>query len=291
VRGVNRNSSCFKKFGSKSQLGAFCTLILFSFCFLFSSLLVMFSPSFAAQIPDQLKDVGVVEKLGSPIQLKEFNFKDEQGNSVPLERYFQRGVPVLLTLIYYECPNLCNFMLNGLVQSLKDFSWTPGEEFEIVTISINPNETPELARAKKESYFKIYQRPKAAQGWHFLTGSEDQIKKLADQVGFRYRYEPTEKQYAHGAVVPVLTPEGKISRYLYGIEYAHQDLRLALLEASQGKIGTVVDRILLFCYRYDPLTRKYSVYLTKLMQIGCGATALVMGAYLFTFWRRQRKGA
>ena len=245
----------------------------------------------SAQIPDQLKEIGVVEKLGSSLPLHEFTFRNEQGEVVQLDRYFQRGVPVLLTLIYYQCPNLCNFMLNGLVQSLKELSWTPGQQFEIVTVSINPNETPDLAQAKKDSYFKVYQRPQAAKGWHFLTGDEDQIKKLADHIGFRYRYDPVEKQYAHSAVLPVLTPEGKISRYLYGIEFAPKDLRLALLEASQGKIGTVVDRILLFCYKYDPLTRKYSVYLTKLMQVGCVATALIMGTYLFTFWRRQRKGA
>ena len=291
MRGANRKSSWLTRSGSKSQFRAFCTLAFTRFVFFIFFCLNSALSSDAAQVPDQLKDVGVVEKLGSSLQLSEFTFRDEQGELVQLDRYFRRGVPVLLTLIYYQCPNLCNFMLNGLVQSLKDFSWSPGKEFEIVTISINPAETPELARAKKESYFKVYQRPQAAQGWHFLTGSEDQIKKLADQVGFRYRYEPTEKQYAHGAVVPVLTPEGRISRYLYGIEYSHQDLKLALLEASQGKIGTMVDRILLFCYRYDPLTRKYSVYLTKLMQIGCGVTALIMGTYLFTFWRRQRKGA
>ena len=258
---------------------------------LFSFFTAFSHPALSAQIPDSLKEIGVAEKLGSSVTLTEFTFRDEQGENVKLDRYFQRGVPVLLTLIYYQCPNLCNFMLNGLVQSLKDLSWTPGEQFEIVTVSINPHETPDLAQAKKDSYFKVYQRPKAAKGWHFLTGDEDQIKKLADQIGFRYRYDPAEKQYAHSAVVSVLTPEGKISRYLYGIEYSPKDLRLALLEASQGKIGTVVDRILLFCYKYDPLTRKYSVYLTKLMQVGCVATALIMGAYLFTFWRRQRKGA
>jgi protein SCO1/2 len=144
---------------------------------------------------------------------------------------------------------------------------------------------------KKESYIKAYGRPEAASGWHFLTGEESQIKKLADQVGFGYRYDEKEKQYAHSAAMYVLTPEGKISRYLYGVEYPNKDLRLALLEASNGKIGTVVDRFLLFCYRYDPNTRSYSIYLTKLMQTACGATMLIFGSYLFVFWRRQRKGA
>ena len=165
------------------------------------------------------------------------------------------------------------------------------EKFEIVSVSINPRETPALATRKKESYLKAYGRPQAASGWHFLTGDEAQIQKLAAEVGFGYRYDSQEKQYAHSAALFVLTPEGKISRYLYGIEFPVKDFRLALLEATRGKIGTVVDRILLFCYRYDPYTRSYSVYLAKLMQAGCGATILIFGSYLFVFWRRQRKGA
>jgi protein SCO1/2 len=244
-----------------------------------------------SKIPDELKAVGVDEKLGSSVSIRDFEFNDESGQKVNLAEYFKKGKPVLLTLVYYQCPNLCNFLLNGLVTSLKKLDWTVGNQFEIVTVSINPSENPELARAKKEAYLKSYGREGASSGWHFLTGEEKQIQKLAGQVGFGYQWDPKEKQYAHSAVIFMLTPEGKISRYLYGIEFSNKDLRLGLLEASNGKIGTVVDRFLLFCYRYDPQTRKYSVYLTRLMQAGCGSTLVIFGGFLVVFWSRQRKGA
>lgn len=243
------------------------------------------------EIRPEPKEIGITEHLGSQLPLSNFTFKDEAGKTVQLSSYFQKGHPVLLTLVYYECPNLCNFMLNGLLNSLKKLDWTPGEKFEIVTVSINPRESAELASRKKAAYISAYGRPNAASGWHFLTGEESQIRDLASQVGFGYRYDTNEKQYAHSAAIFALTPEGKISRTLYGIEFPDKDLRLALLEASHGKIGTVMDRLLLFCYKYDPQTRKYSVYLTKLMQAGCGSTMIVFGGYLMVFWRRQRKGA
>jgi protein SCO1/2 len=186
---------------------------------------------------------------------------------------------------------LCGFLADGLLKSLKTLDWTAGEQFEIVTVSIHPKEDPALATQKKINFLNHYNRPQAASGWHFLTGQEDQIKKLANELGFGYRYDTAEKQYAHSAALFILTPQGKISRYLYGIEFSNKDLRFALLEASNGKIGTVVDRLLLFCFRYDPQTRKYSVYLTRLMKAGCGATVLIFGGYLMIYWRRQRKGA
>jgi protein SCO1/2 len=247
--------------------------------------------SYSQEVPPELRDVGVTEHLGSQVSLSEISLRDETGKTVLLSDYFHKGHPVLLSLVYYECPNLCNFLLNGLVTSLKGLDWTPGDKFEIVTVSINPKESSQLASSKKLAYLKAYGRPEAAAGWHFLTGDEVQVRKLASQVGFGYKYDEKEKQYAHSAVLFALTPEGKISRYLYGIEFQNKDLRLALLEASSGKIGTVVDRILLFCYRYDPQTRKYSIYLTKLMQWACGGTMLIFGGYLVCFWRRQRKGA
>jgi protein SCO1/2 len=242
-------------------------------------------------VPPELQAVRVDEKLGNSVSISEFQFKDELGKSVHLSGYFHRGKPVILTLIYYECPNICNFLLSGLLGSLKKLDWSVGEQFEVVTVSIHPKETPELARAKKQNYLESYGRPKASAGWHFLTGLEEPIQKLASQVGFGFRYDAKDRQYAHSAVVFVLTPGGKISRYLYGIEFPQKDLRLALLEASDGKIGTVVDRFLLFCYRYDPHTRRYSVFLARLMQAGCGLTAIIFGGYLAVFWRRQRKGA
>jgi len=250
----------------------------------------------ATEVPSELKGVGITEHLGESVSIKELAFRDESGKPVHLSDYFRNGKPVLLALVYYECPNLCNFLLNGLNDGLKKLDWTPGQQFEIVTVSINPNETPELASKKKASYLQAYGRPEAASGWHFLTtqsadkdSGESHVRKLASQVGFGYRYDQIERQYAHSAALFVLTPEGRISRYLYGIEFRKQDLRLALLEASSGKIGTVIDRFLLFCYRYNPTTRKYSVVLTKLMQAGAAGTVLILGSYVAVFWIRQSR--
>lgn len=243
----------------------------------------------ATPVPDELKNVGIKEKLGTTVPVQELKFRDETGTEVPLTKFFGQKKPVVLTLIYYECPNLCNFLLNGLNDTLKEMAWVPGQEFDIVTVSINPKEKPELATQKKTSYLQVLGKPQAGSGWHFLTGDEPQIKKLADSVGFEFKYDEKEKQYAHSAGLFVLTPEGRLSRILYGIAFNPKDLKLALLEASRGKIGNIVDRILLYCYRYNPQTRKYSVYLNNIMRAGAGATVLVFGSYLAVFWTRQRK--
>jgi protein SCO1/2 len=243
----------------------------------------------AAEIPGELQDVGFDEKLGGSVTLSELTFKNEAGQSVQLSDYFKSGKPVLLNLLYFECPNLCNFLLNGMVDTLKTMDWTPGRQFEIVSVSVDPREGPELAAKKKASYLKSYSRPEAAEGWHFLTSpDESQAKRLADQVGFKYKWDEKEKQYAHGAAIFILTPQGKISRYLYGVQFKEKDLRLALVEASDGKIGTIVDRILLFCYRYNPVTRTYSIVATRLMQAGGAVTVLVLGLWMLFFWRSQK---
>lgn len=243
----------------------------------------------AVEIPDELKGIGVTEHLGDTVSIQDLEFKDESGQSVKLAQYFKSQKPVLLTMVYYECPNLCNFLLNGLVHGLKNLDWTPGNQFEMVTVSIDSREGPELATKKKAAYLESYGRPAAAPGWHFLTGSEAQIKKLAGQLGFGFRWDAESKQFAHSAALHVLTPEGKISRYLYGIEFSPKDVKLSLLEAANGKVGTIVDRLLLFCYRYDAKARKYSMVLNKVMQAGCAGTVVVFGGYLAVFWRRQRK--
>jgi protein SCO1/2 len=238
-----------------------------------------------SKIPDELKGVGITEHLGDKVDAG-LVFRDETGAEVKLSTFLATGRPVLLSLVYYGCPNLCTFTLNGLVNSLKRLEWTPGKEFEVVVVSIDPRETAALAASKKSAYLANYGKPETASGWHFLTAQEDQVRRLADQVGFGYRYDSAQQQYAHSAALFVLTPEGKVSRYLYGIDYPVKDVRLALLEASSGKIGTIVDRLLLFCYRYDPQTRKYSVYLTRLMQAAAGLTVLVLGGYIATMTRR-----
>jgi protein SCO1/2 len=246
--------------------------------------------SFATEIPDELKGAGIIEKPGSSVLLNDLSFKDENGETVAFKKYFnQGGKPVILSLAYFECPNLCTFVLNGLTDALKGLDWVPGEKFEVVTVSIDPREKPALAKAKKGAYLASLGKPQAADGWHFLTGDEDSIRKLADSVGFGYKWIAEDKQYAHSAALFLLTPDGRISRTLYGIEYKPKDLKLALLEASGGKIGTVMDRFLLFCYRYNPKTHKYSVYLTQLMQAGGAGTVVFFGGYLAVFWRRQRR--
>ena len=242
-------------------------------------------------IPSQLEEVGVTEHLGERIPIEEFTLINEAGEKITLSDHFKKGKPVVITPIYYGCPNLCQWGLKGLVKTLKGVDWTPGDQFEIVTFSINPNEKPALASKQKAAYLESYGRPKAGTGWHFLTGEEKQVSRLAKTLGFGYKYDPKEQQYGHSAALMVLTPQGKISRYLYGIEFQPKDFRMALLEASSGKIGNVVDRFLLFCFRYDPQTRKYSIYSIRLMEAGCLGTVIVFGGYLLVFWRRQRKGA
>lgn len=264
-----------------------------SLALLTALLLTSGAPSRGAELPKEVRDVQITEHLGSQLELAKYRFRDETGREVVLKDYFNRGRPVLLNLVYYECPNLCNFLLNGLVTGLKRLDWLPGREFEIVTVSINPHDAPSLAAAKKRAYLKSYGREAAESGWHFLTapadGDEGPARALATDVGFGYRYDAREKQYAHSAAIFLLTPEGKLSRYLYGIDFPAKELRLGLLEASNGKVGTVVDRLLLFCYRYDPDARKYSLVLTRVMQAGSAGSVFFFGTYLGVFWVRQRR--
>lgn len=239
--------------------------------------------------PKQIQGLEIVEHLGEQVSINELQFTNEKGEKLPLSHYFNKGKPVLLTMVYYGCPSLCNHILNGVVDSMKDLKYTPGKEFELVTVSIDHREGPDSAQLKKTSYLDLYGRPEAGKGWHFLTGDEANIKKLAQQIGFGFRWDNKQKEYAHGAAIFTLSPEGKISRYLYGVLFPKTDLKLALLEASQGKIGTIIDRFLMFCYRYDPATHRYSMTLTKVMQAGSATTVLAFGGYLAVFWRRQRK--
>lgn len=261
------------------------------------SFLVLFSLSSFAGIENQFKKnemnelregVGIDEKLGDKIDLN-LKFKNEQGEDVTLAKYFESGKPVLLALVYFNCPSLCNFQLNGIVETLKKLEWSTGNQFEFVIASIEPTETPELAKKKKESYMTVYDRPEAAKGWHFLTASQDSITALADQVGFRYKWVESRNEYAHTAATYVLTPEGKISRYLYGIGFTPKTLRLSLVEASNNKIGNAVDRFLLYCFRYDPEKRGYAFYAFNIMRAGAAVSVVALLAFLVPFWIRQRK--
>ena len=243
----------------------------------------------AEQTPRELEGVGVEEHMGAKLDLTR-TFVDEKGSIVALQDFLKEGKPVILSLVYYGCPNLCSFLLNGLTDSLKELNWTVGEQFDIVHVSIDPTEDAELAMAKRESHLKAYGRNVKEGAWHFLTGKEANIQALAKEVGFQYRYDKEQEQYAHAAVLIVLMPDGKISRYLYGIRFDPKDLKLALLEASHGKVGNIVEKFLLFCYHYDPQTKKYALFATRLMK-GAGVITVAGIGLLFFTLRRKGKNA
>jgi protein SCO1 len=236
-------------------------------------------------LPKDLEGVGITEHAGARLPL-DLEFTDEDGKPVRLAQFFPGDRPVILTLGYYRCPMLCTLVLNSLVDGLKDLPWTPGQQFEIVTVSIDPTETPTLAKLKKQNYLADYGRPGAAAGWHFLTGREENIRKLAEAVGFGYRYVEERGQYAHPAAIFVVTPDGRMAKYLYGVLYQPKTLRLALAEAGQGKIGTTTDQLLLYCFHYDAQEGRYVLAASNIMRLGGAATALVVGLWLAVSWGR-----
>jgi protein SCO1/2 len=233
-----------------------------------------------------VQGVGIDQNLNAQIPL-ELNFKDETGQVVRLGQYF-RDKPVVLALVYYECPGLCDMVLNGLSHAMEQISLNAGADYQVVTVSFNPKESWQLAQAKKANYLEKYQRPGGKEGWHFLTGDQAAIKQLTNTVGFRYNWDPVAKQFAHASAIMVLTPEGKISRYFYGISYKPRDFRLGLVEASANKIGTTADQVLLFCYHYDPTTGKYGMAITQITRVLGTATVLGLGAFVFIMIRRER---
>lgn len=237
-------------------------------------------------LPKALKDIGIDQKLNETVPLDAV-FKDEQGRDVRLGQYF-KGKPVVLSLVYYACPMLCNQVLNGMMGSFRQVSFNIGEQYEVVTVSFDPHETPELAAGKKTTYIKAYNRPGAEAGWHFLTGDQANIKRLADSVGFRYAWDEPTKQFAHASGIMILTPEGKLARYFYGIDYPPRDVRLGLVEASQNKIATPVDKLMLYCFHYDPATGKYGAIVMNIVKVAGGATIfLIVGMILVL---RKRAG-
>jgi protein SCO1 len=238
--------------------------------------------------PKILEKVGIEEHLGRKINLN-YQFIDETGYPVTLSSYFHKDRPVLLDLIYYTCPMLCDLILNGQVEAMKQLAWTPGNQYEIVTISINPQETFDLARNKKATYLDTYGKP--APGWHFLTDYQGNVKRLAEEVGYHYAYDPKIQQFAHASAIMLLTPEGKMARYLYGIQYPSKDLRFAITEASQGRSTPAIDRIILWCYHYDPATNSYVLFAQHLMTAGGAATVLVLGFVLWRLYRVEKKRA
>jgi protein SCO1/2 len=239
-------------------------------------------------LPKALAEVGIEQKLNEQLPL-ETEFKDENGKIVKLGEYFGKR-PVILALVYYECPMLCSEVLNGLTGSIKGLSFNVGKEFDVVAISFDAreNEKTDLAKSKKESYVKRYARPESENGWHFLTGTQDSIDKITKSVGFGYKWDEQTKQFAHAGAIMIVTPEGKMSKYLYGIDYAPKDVKFAVMESAESKIGTPVDQLMLYCFHYNPATGKYGLQILNVVRLGGVLTLLGMGAMFFVFWRRNK---
>ena len=232
-----------------------------------------------------LKNVGVNQRLDVQVPL-DLQFHDETGKAVRLGDYFGKR-PVILNLAYFGCTMLCGEVQSGIIGSLRALQFNPSSDFDIVTVSFDPRETPEQAAAKKTSLLLRYHRPGAEEGWHFLTGDQHNIEALTKSVGFDYQYDATLNQWAHAAAIMVLTPKGKISKYFYGVEFAPKDLRFGLIEASENKIGTVVDQILLYCYHYNPATGKYGAVIMNVLRLAGVATVLILGGLVLILFRRD----
>lgn len=235
-----------------------------------------------------LANAGLNEQLGTTVPL-ELVFQDETGRDVRLGDYFDGERPVVLNLVYHDCPMLCSVLLNALTETLQELEWVPGQEFDIVTVSFSPVETPAMAARQKEQYLAQLGRPAAAAGWHFLTGPEASIAALAQAVGFGYQWVDTQREYAHPAVLMFVSGEGVLTRYLYGLAYPPRDVRTALVEASEGKVGNVLDRVVLYCFQFDPDANSYVLHAVNLMKVGGLLTVLALGAVLVGFWRRERR--
>jgi protein SCO1 len=240
----------------------------------------------ANRLPAQLVGVGIEEHLGRTIDL-DLTFNDESGKVVKLRDFFNKGRPVLLDLVYFNCPQLCTLILNRQVEIMRQMPQTPGKEYEILSISIDPRETAEIASQKKASYLASYGKP--APGWHFLTDRDDNAKRLAELIGYHYRWDPRIQQYAHLAGIMILTPEGKMARYLYGINYRALDLRFGLAEAAENRSTSTIDKVLLFCYHYDPVENKYVLFANNFMKAGGALTVLILGWFLFRMFRAEHR--
>jgi protein SCO1/2 len=236
----------------------------------------------------ELQDVGISQKIGSKLPL-DLVFKNESGESVTLGQFLAPGKPLILSPVYFGCQSLCNYHLNGLTEGLKGLDWTAGDKFEVLAISFDDREGPALGKAKKESYLKLYDRPKGNGGWHFLTGDAKAIGALTSSVGFKFKWNEKMNEWAHPSAAIIVSPEGVITRYLPGVYFQPQDIKLALNESVDGKLGTFVDRMVLYCFRYDEHQSKYSPFVSNIMKLGGGMMILVLAAWLIPFWLRTRR--
>lgn len=248
------------------------------------------SISEASGLPEALKKVGIEQKLGVQLPI-DTELKDEDGRIVKLGSFFGKGRPVIVAFVYYECPMLCNQVLNGLTGSLKGISFDAGREFDVVAISFDAREfeKADLAKNKKASYMERYGRPGTEKGWHFLTAAQESIDKATSAAGFSYKWDEKSNQFAHAAGVMIATPDGKLSRYFYGIDYAPKDLKFGLMESAESKVGNAAEQLLLYCYHYDPATGKYGLAILRVMRLGGILTLIGMGVMGFVFWRRNKR--
>jgi protein SCO1/2 len=248
------------------------------------------SQSVSNGLPDALQKIGIEQKLGEQLPLDTV-FKDEAGNQVKIGSYFNNGRPVILAFVYYECPMLCSQVLNGLTGSLKGISFDAGKDFDVIAVSFDAreNDIADLAKNKKANYLERYGRAGAEKGWHFLTGTQDSIDKLTSAAGFSYKWDEKSNQFAHAAGIMIATPEGKLSRYFYGIDYSPKDVKFGLMDSAQAKVGNPAEQLLLYCYHYDPATGKYGLAILRVMRLGGVATVIGLGAMIFVFWRRGKK--
>lgn len=240
-------------------------------------------------MPRALREIGFDQKLDSPLPL-DATFRDEEGRTVQIGQYFGKK-PAVLAFVYFDCPMLCTQITNALASTLRTLTMTPGEEFDVVLVSFDPRESPELAKQKKVEAIARYGRPETAAGWHFLTGEESSIRRLTDAAGFRYAWDEDTKQFAHPSGIIVVTPDGRPARYLFGIEYGPRDVRLALVEATAGKIGSPADQLLLFCYHYDPMTGRYGFMIMRVLRVAGVATVLAILAFIVVMVRREKRMA
>ncbi len=238
--------------------------------------------------PDDFSGMGITENLGASLDLN-LPVRNEAGEVVPLKTFFHSKKPVILSLVYYSCPGLCNFHLNGLVDGMKEMKWKVGKEFDVIALSFDSKETPDVAAKKKENYMEVYGNPESSDGFRFLTADEDTVKAITSTVGFEYKWNEKAGEWAHASAAVFLTPEGKISRYLHGIIFKGQDIRLALGEASEGRIGNIIDSIVWYCFKYDPSKSAYALYAYRVMQVGAGLIILFLMALLLPIWIRSRR--
>lgn len=238
--------------------------------------------------PQILEDIGVDEKLGDNIPL-DLKFANSEGDSVRLGDLLESGKPVLLNPLYYECPTLCSLVLDAVYKVVDQLVWSPGDDYTIISFSIDPEEGPDLAAQNKRSYLESLDRPNADEGWHFLTGNQQNIEALTESIGFKYKYDEETGEYLHLASIMLLSPEGKITRYLYGATFRELDLRNALHEAADGKIGSAIDQVVLYCFTYDPSSQSYVPVAMNIMKLGGLATVIILGIFLGIFWRRERR--